>query len=325
MEVNHGAPDPDERVRLLTADMLETGRAFIDSYPSRRYPTPSPVGQHSHGSTPISVVAAAAVDRVLVVALVTVGRLHTRASTATKQGTTPAGWVAYSAYGLQVAVPRPWFVLPIITCPANSKPGSLTFGEADLRIKCFYPQGSWLLFVRPRPPINVSGVLPRTIVVNGVHVEVIQKNDSATTWYVPSKRVLLRGTGTNYESVLHTLRIATSGAVPLPGQLQGSVQTPSGDGLRPITSQILRYSMVTHGHQGKPRTIQTDDGEYTAFLSPGVYHFTASGGDAVCPAATVKVVSGLTTTAPTIVCQEKGRHETVKGVPLPITGTSPPP
>jgi hypothetical protein len=295
--------DPEERVRSLMADMLETGRAF--RAPVRPVDIRRRARWTSFPRIDTKAFVAAAAVIVLVAALVTVGRLHTRASTATKQGTAPVGWVAYSAYGLQVSVPRDWSVRYLRTCPATSKPGSLSVGEANVSSNqsCWYPYPAQLVFVRPSPAISVSGVHPRHIVVNGVHVEIVQKNDSATVWYVPSEKVMLRAGGTNSGTLLHTLTTATGGAAPLPGLVEGSAGTAGLATAQPSTGQTVRYSMVSNEHQAKSKTTLTNDGKYAVALSPGTYHFTASAGDAPCPKVTVKVVSGLTTTAPAIVCQ----------------------
>jgi len=295
--------DPEEHVRSVMADMLETGRTF--RVPVRPIDIRRRARWTSFPRIDTKAFVAAAAIIVLVVVLITVGRLHTRASTATKQGTPPAGWVAYSAYGLQVSVPKSWSVHYFRTCPATSKPGSLSVGEANVSSNqsCEYPYPSQLVFVRPSPAISVGGVHPRLIVVNGVHVEVVQKNDSATVWYVPSEKVMLRAGAPNSETVLHTLTTATDSAVPLPGLVEGSAGTAGLAVAPPTTGQIVRYSMVSSNRLAKSKTALTTDGKYQVALSPGTYHFTASAGDAPCPEVTVKVISGLTTTAPAIICQ----------------------
>ena len=151
--------DSEERVGLLMADMLKAGRSFTP--PVR----PTDIRRRARWTT---------LPRIDTESVSCCGCCH-RPSCGTccwwpaplqsihcdETGDSTCGLDCILAYGLQVSVPKAWSVRYVLTCPVTSKPGTLTFGEANVpALKCEHPNENQLLFLRPSPTINVSEYIP---------------------------------------------------------------------------------------------------------------------------------------------------------------------
>jgi hypothetical protein len=165
----------------------------------------------------------------------------------------------------------------------------------------FVPADANIISMQPR---QTGMVLPgRSLVVHGLGVisyPAAAASSGATTWIVPSKRVVLTASGPGSLAVLRTLKVATSRAVPASGMLRGSVYLVAQ--LRtPVTGPV---SISRLGSRGAGlTTVEAYDAEFWGTLRPGKYLLTGHAGNAPCPPVGVTIQSGKTIDAPEIECQ----------------------
>jgi hypothetical protein len=314
--------DADSRVNAVMADMLATGRNFR-----------APVGasdiraRAKWTSLPridAKSVAALAAVTILVFALVVAGPLRPAKTSpsASKVVHAPKGWVAYSAYGLQLAVPKRWNFQTFGQCPTEA--GSLFIGTSQFVVNCpeFRATNSYVsLAARPdQYAASNSGstaqanaaassaysaalaitAYGKQMVVNGVHV--VQANTSQLLWVIPSEGAVLRGNGPLAEKVMRTLTVATPAASPATGIIYGTAYLAAlfrG----PITGRVTYLRLRPTDPILVAHSVGILDGNFWATLSPGTYRFTTVAGSAPCLPVTAKVESGRMVTAPPIVCQ----------------------
>ena len=211
--------------------------------------------------------------------------------------------VAHSAYGLQLSIPRPWGVAYFQNCPTRAA-GTLLIGiPASLSNCALIPVDANILSMQPR---QAGMVLPGPsvhLVVHGLRIisyPAAAASSGATTWFVPSKQVVLTATGPGSSAVLRTLTIATSGAIPAPGMLRGSVYLIAQ--IRtPVTGPVSISRLRSRGVGST--TVQAYDAQFWHTFRPGKYLLTGHAGDAPCPPVRVTIQSGKTTDAPEIKCQ----------------------
>ncbi len=224
-------------------------------------------------------------------------------ATASAEAVSPQGWVAHSAFGLQLSVPKFWGVAYFQNCPLR-KSGTLLIGTPTYESFCAnIPADANIISMLPEQSGSTLSGRVRHLVVHGLGVISYSTGAAAssqTQWVVPSNHVVLTATGAQSSAVLRTLTVATSRALPAPGMLRGSVYLIAL--MRtPVTGPV---SVTRLGHHGSgSRTVQAYDAEFWDTFPPGNYLLTGHAGDAPCPPVGVTVRSGETTDAPEIDCQ----------------------
>jgi hypothetical protein len=214
-----------------------------------------------------------------------------------KASPTTQGWVAHSAYGLQLSVPRSWRVLYFLDCPGS---GTLVIGTpSETPDQCAVP-GADANIVTMQPG-NLEG-LPgheKRLVLHGLSVT-SSSIHGVVTWDVPSKSVVIIARGPKTWAVLHTLVLATSQAQAALGVLKGSEYLEALM-KAPVTGLVSVTRLDTHG-PGLPAA-HAFFGQFSDTLPPGIYRLTGHDGNAPCPSITATVQSGRTTNIPAIDCQ----------------------
>ena len=209
---------------------------------------------------------------------------------------------AHSAYGLQLSVPKAWGVASFQNCPTRAA-GTLLIGTPAYLSNCaFVPADANIISMQPRQSGMVLPGRSKRLVVHGLGViayPAAAASSGATTWIVPSKRVVLTASGPGSLAVLGTLKVATSRAVPAPGMLRGSVYLVAQ--LRtPVTGPV---SISRLGSRGAGlTTLEAYDAQFWGTLRPGKYLLTGHAGNAPCPPVRVTIQSGKTIDAE-IECQ----------------------
>lgn len=215
----------------------------------------------------------------------------------------PSGWLAHSAYGLQLSVPKSWAVTYFVcNCPDTLKPGTLSVASSFVCNCPATPQTTNQVTITyvAQPPTAASD--PPAHMITPIHgIQVLQLSHQPFNNWVVGGHVVISGSGPNGLAVMRSLARATPQALPAPGFING---TALSGGLQPVPiTTAIQYTRVAQPEHRTPvRSVQTLDGEYSATLSPGTYRFSAVSAGASCQAVTVGVLSGRTTTAPTITC-----------------------
>jgi len=211
----------------------------------------------------------------------------------------PHGWVAHSAYGLQLSVPKSWAVAYFRNCPVRDA-GTLLIGTPAYYSFCTeIPADANIVTMQPEKSDAVDASHVRHLVVHGLDVT-SYSTGGIFNWAVPSKNVVLTATGPGSSAVLHTLTVATSQALAAPGVLKGSeylvalVRTP-------VTGLVSVKRLDAHGPSLE--AVHAYDGQFSDTLPPGRYLVTGQDGDAPCPPVRASVLSGQTTDVPEIDCQ----------------------
>ena len=225
------------------------------------------------------------------------------AATAGAAAVQPKGWVAYSAYGLQLSVPKAWGVAYFQNCPLR-KSGTLLIGTPAYDSFCaMIPADANIISMQPQRPVAAFSGRISHLVVHGLGVISYSTGAapfSRTAWVVPSRHVDLTATGAQSSAVLRTLTVATSRALPAPGMLRGSVYLTAL--MRtPVTGPVSVTRLSSHGSGST--TVQAYDAQFWDTFPPGDYLLRGHAGDAPCPPVRVTVRSGRTTDAPEIDCQ----------------------
>jgi hypothetical protein len=216
---------------------------------------------------------------------------------------TPQRSIAHSAYGLQLSIPKPWGVAYFQNCPTRAA-GTLLIGTAAYLSNCaFIPADANIISMRPRQSGMAFPGRSKRLVVHGLGVisyATTAASSGATTWFVPTKHVVLTASGPGSSAVLRTLTVATSRAVPAPGMLRGSIYLIAQIST-PVTGQVSISRLSSRGTAST--TVQAYDAQFWDTFRPGNYLLTGHAGDAPCPPVTVTIQSGKTTHAPEIKCQ----------------------
>jgi len=244
---------------------------------------------------PVLLVAAA----VLIAVLVTGTPLRTKLHGTEPDRHARSGVASYSAYGLQVSIPRTWTVRAFPPCPVAASPGALDIGQTDLSYFCprSLGPGSIVELYALTVPLAWTGKPPTRSSVNGIPVLRLASNDS-TLWYVPSAHAELVGQGAGSKGVLGTLRRATEGATPAPGVGNGSEYLVAL-GRVPVSGAVKVESLTS----GTTSVVQVVKGQFSFSGAPGQYRVTGSDGTAPCSPVRVTLISGRYSTVPPILCQ----------------------
>jgi hypothetical protein len=286
----------EDRVRSLLQGMLSTGEQPL----ARITPVELRMRTHRRPRYRIdtkAVVAIAAVVVVIVVLLTTGSLKGGRQTTAAQGHRSPSGWIAHSAFGLQVSVPKSWAVELFGQCPDRSKPGTLFIGTSAFFDYCpTYGSDTALVDIYEGHPLGASPQA-KMIRVNGLAVQ-SEHAGAEEYWYVPSRQVILTGVTSRALVVMRTLALATPRAVPAVGQVNGNeylealAQAPVSG---PITVKRIGS---TNG-----QTVQAVDGSFSFRDGPGNYLLTGHDGNTSCSSVIATVISAQTTNAPPIRCQ----------------------
>ncbi len=249
----------------------------------------------------VKVLVAAAAVAILVVLAFTAGPLRTdhRAASPGRSTTIPLGWATYSAYGVQISVPRSWSVQYFGQCPDGQKPGTLFIGTSQFGDFCPTYSNIGVVAVYRTPGMESVPYDPAVhfAVVHGLGVEE-DNTSSPRSWTVPAPGATVRASGPGSVAVLKTLAPATKEATPAEGIASGTVQLIAL-GTTPVTGRVE----VTDLHTGKRRTVLAIDGAFSFGGAPGPYRLTINDGSAPCGPVTVTVQAGQRVTAPPIDCQ----------------------
>ncbi len=211
----------------------------------------------------------------------------------------PHGWVAHSAYGLQMSVPKSWAVAYFRNCPVRDA-GTLLIGTPAYYSFCTeIPADANIVTMQPEKSEAVNAGHVRHLVVHGLDVT-SYSSGGILNWAVPSKNVVLTATGPGSSAVLHTLALATSHAQAAPGVLNGSEYLEALTQV-PVTGPVSVARLDAHGPSLPPA--QAFEGHFSVTLPPGRYRLTGLDGNAPCPPVRASVLSGQTTDVPEIDCQ----------------------
>jgi hypothetical protein len=213
----------------------------------------------------------------------------------------PQGWVAHSAYGLQLAVPRSWTVEYFQGC-AHSGPGTLLIGTPSTSENCpFIPLDTNIVWMQPYTSQAAPVGQVNNLVVHGLHVSSYSGGDKVH-WAVPSRHTLIIAEGSESSAVLHTLRLATPRAQPAPGVVNGT-EYLGVVGVNPVTGFVSVTRLDAHG-PGLP-AVHAYDGRFSDTLPPGRYQLAGQAGNAQCTPITAVVQSGTSSETPEIYCTGK--------------------
>jgi hypothetical protein len=214
-------------------------------------------------------------------------------------GLAPRGWVAHSAYGLQISVPRSWATAYFADCPRRG-PGTLLIGTPMATDFCAYiPAGTDIVTMQPEKSEAVLGSDEKNLVVHGLLVTSYSVG-GVLNWDVRSKDVVLTATGPRALAVLNTLAPATPHARAAPGILEGTEYLEAME-QTPVTGQVSLSFRDAKAQA--PSTVHAYDGHFSATLAPGRYRLTGHAGDAPCPPVAATVESGQVRDIPAIDCQ----------------------
>ena len=248
---------------------------------------------------PLAMVAA--VILIIVLFAATPLRNHGASPSNGTTSTARSGWIAHSAYGIQVSVPRSWTVSYFPGCPAPAYgPGLLTIAPSHAGIGC--PGGAHQPSTRVTLDTyagSVGDVDSRALTINGVPVVAVALGDrSGTQWIIPSAHATLSGTGPGARSVLDTLTRATGHAAVVPGLGTGT-ETLDTLTSTPVAGPVKVRSLAS----GRTLVVQALNGQFSFTGPPGRYELTGAAGDAPCAPVSVTLTSGRYATVPPIVCQ----------------------
>ncbi len=216
---------------------------------------------------------------------------------------TPAStrdWVAHSAYGLQLSVPRSWSVQVFGQCPDGRKPGTLFIGASEFLDNCpMIPSNANLIAMsKATAPIPTSAAKPpQQTRVHGLSA-LSRSNGTGVDWIIPSKQVTITGSGPGALSVARTLTPTTRYAIPAIGQVSGVAYSGSLQQL-PVSGPVTVVMPAVR----KSTTLSAIGGHFTYSGRPGTYVLTGHDGNVLCPPVSVRLVSGERIDAPPIRCQ----------------------
>ena len=212
----------------------------------------------------------------------------------------PSGWVAHSAYGLQLAAPRTWSVQVFGQCPDGSRPGTLFIGTPPYAVFC--PEyGSTTTQVtmyrsedRPPPTGRLQGSA-HILRVHGLSVT-SSRTDAGLLWTIPSMHVTITGSGPNALPIMQSLAPATRRASPAIGKVTGS------EYLEALVRHRSPGPVRVRPPSGTPFEVEAVDGQFSFTGPPGTYVLTGHDGNVSCPPVSVTVHSGESATALPIQC-----------------------
>lgn len=203
----------------------------------------------------------------------------------------------YSAYGVQLSVPKSWAVAYFQDCPVPKAAGTLLIGTPSPLTNCVNFGHVNLVWMQPESSPAPSSSHFKHLSIHGLDV----KSDSTGLSLVPSKHVVITAMGPEASEVVQTLTTATPRARAAPGMLRGSeylialMRTP-------VTGTV---AVAKLGRHGAPKSVfvHAYDAQFWRTFPPGTYVLTGHAGNAPCPPVKVSIESGLVVDAPEIDCQ----------------------
>lgn len=295
--MNHQSDD--DRVRLALGDMLrvgQLGRPPLSAADLRQ--------RHERRVVPpvdIKVLVAMAAAAALIVVFFTIQPHHhsSRSNRPASAPSVPSGWVAHSAYGLQISAPRSWSVQVFGQCP-EGKVGTLFIGTSRFVSLC-PAYGSNTTQVDMFKTDSLNGPSPSMASTHKIHVHGLSVNSvangQALRWFIPSKRVTITGSGPKALSIMQSLAPATRSASPAVGKVVGT-EVLEAVGRTPVTGPV-----IVRTPSGSTFHVLAIDGQFYFTAEPGRYLLTGHDGNATCPAVSVTMISGEIVTAAPIRCQ----------------------
>jgi hypothetical protein len=206
---------------------------------------------------------------------------------------------AYSAYGLQLSIPKSWTPEYFENCPHHGV-GTLIIGTPLAIGDCaLYSQSTDIVTMQPEKSGAVEGTQEKNFVVHGLHVTSYLVGGTLN-WDVRSEDVVISATGPGSMRVLRTLTTASSRAHAAPGILEGSEYLEALERVS-VTGLVSVLRLDAHGPTLP--AVHVYDGQFSATLSPGRYRLTGHDGNAPCPRVTATVQSGQASSIPSIECQ----------------------
>lgn len=218
------------------------------------------------------------------------GACTSSSTSSASASTTPRGWVAHSAYGLQIAVPKSWTVRTFQNCPGRG-PGTLLIGTPLIYDFCpMIPSNANIVTMERQRSGSAS--TPRShvshLVVNGLRITRLSGR-GPTMWAIPSHHAVVVLRGPAGPAVARTLAPATSRAQSAPGLLVGTEQLVAVQSVN-VTGPISVIRLDAHGPALPP--LRAIDGEFSTQLPPGRYQLRGQDGNASCPAKVIRIVAG---------------------------------
>jgi hypothetical protein len=247
-----------------------------------------------------AAVATAVILSVVLFAATPLGHSDRRTSS-DSEALAPIGWTTFSAYGIQLSVPRSWAVSYFPACPVSaSGPGLLTIAPSHAGYGCpaplHHPVAEVTLDTQNG---HLGDIAQHALTINGIRVIAVALGDrTSTQWVIPSAGATVLGTGRGARSVLNTLNRATAHAVVVPGMGIGT-ETLSALTSVPVVGPVRVESLRT----GKTTIVKALNGQLHFTGPPGRYTLTGSAGDAACAPVSVSLTSGKYSTVPPIICQ----------------------
>jgi len=294
------SPIDNDRVRLALEDMLRTGQLGAPAlsavelrqrYEQRRIPR-----------VDIKALVAVAAALALIVVFFTVQPLRhdARSNNPAAPPSVPSGWIAHSAYGLQIAAPRAWSVQVFGQCP-KSNAGTLFIGTSQFVAFCpeYGSNTTQVDIFKTNSSIKDSARIagsPRQVHMHGLSV-LSSRNGTELVWNIPSRQVTLTGSGPKALSVMQTLSLATRSASPAVGKVNGT------EYLEALVRAQVTGPIAVRSPSGSTFHVESIDGQFYFTGRPGRYLLTGNAGNVLCPSVSVTVISGEVITAPPIQCQ----------------------
>lgn len=222
-----------------------------------------------------------------------------QAQPSTSASASPSDWVAHSAYGLQLSVPRTWSVQVFGQCPNGQKPGTLFIGTSRFVDYCpvVLSNRSQVAIAESASAIPTYAATSRHLRVHGLAV-LSSKTESGVLWIIPSKQVTVTGSGPDALSIMGTLEPATPRAIPAAGIVSGTEYLEAVMQV-PVSGSIT----ITMPRSHRTLSVTAIDGRFSFSGAPGRYVLTGHDGNAPCPPVSVILPSGERVNAPPIRCQ----------------------
>ena len=226
----------------------------------------------------VKLLVAAAAVVLLVVLAFTVGPLRSnqhRVATSSPSHGIPHGWATYSAYGLQISVPKSWSVQYFGQCPDGQKPGTLFIGtsqfvdncpEIRIRHQRGFPLLRWVDTSRRRRYPDCGGSWPEHL---GVPVRRHRRLPLQRTSDLVCACVQRNGHGLRTRL---THRAANLEAATSRGHSGGRHRLRHRDARRPPGgSPVTGKLEATDTRTGKKRSVLVIDGQFWFEGAPGPY------------------------------------------------------
>ena len=197
----------------------------------------------------------------------------TQAQPSTSGPASPSDWIAHSAYGLQLSVPRTWSVQVFGQCPNGQKPGTLFIGTSRFVDNCpvVLSNRSQVAIAKSASAIPTYTATSHHLRVHGLAV-LSSKTESGVLWIIPSKQVTVTGSGPDALSIMGTLAQATHRTIPAAGIVGGTEYLEAVMQV-PVSGSITITMPPAH----RTLSVTAIDGQFSSRVLPG---------DTSCPVTT---------------------------------------